>query len=208
MKFKYIVTILLIVVPQLVLASNFATIKLPRGVELEIPKGWVTLSGEVNKLIETSIEAVLDISDLELAHGQEVALIRANSRPKGTYAAVGVTSTTPVEGSPSEITNLNRSELIQLQQQIESNLRKVLPAQGNRLLDYYGLSEDQISGYPTLVSQYKRSGPKGPVQVAVVQIFTESQDITVNLSFRESEQAIWKAIIGKIYKSISVSAWP
>jgi len=94
MKLKYIITILLIVVPRLVFSSNFARDKLPRSIELEIPKGWVTLSGEVNKLIKTSIEAALDISDKEPTQGQEVTLIRANSRPKGTYAAVGVTSTT------------------------------------------------------------------------------------------------------------------
>ena len=59
-----------------------------------------------------------------------------------------------------------------------------------------------------ITTEYRRSGPKGPVIVSVIEIFTPSQELRINLSYRESEQAIWKPVIGKIRQSITVRRWP
>ncbi len=208
MKIRFSLIILLIIVPHFAAASNFVEVKLPRGVKMQIPKGWWVLTAEHNQLIDTSAEAALDVSGIGAVEGSDVNLISANSMPRTTYAAVRVDSSTPVYGSPSEISNLTPAELQAFKIDARRNLLKLLPTQGNRLLAFLNYRRVIISGHPTLITDYRRSGPKGPVIVSIVQIFTPNQNISINLSYRESEQAIWKPVIRKMYKSIVISRWP
>lgn len=194
--------------PLLAEASNFTTVKLPRGIEILLPKGWWFLGADHNHLLDISAEAALDLSGIGQPEGTDVNLIAANSMPKTTYAAVRVNSTTPVSNSPSEITNLTSTEFQSLQSEMHENFKKSLPLQGNQLLAFFGVRRDTISGHPALVTEYRRSGPKGPVMVVTLQIFTPSQEISINLSYRESEQAIWRPVISKIRQSITVRRWP
>ena len=108
---RFALIYLMIFCPHVAAASNFVTVKLQRGVELQLPKGWWLLTTELNQLIEMSAEAAMDLSGLGAAEGTEVNRIAANSMPRTTYAAVRVVSTTPVSGSQSEISNLTEAEL-------------------------------------------------------------------------------------------------
>ena len=166
------------------------------------------MGAEHNQLIDMSAEAAMDLSGIGLPEGNEVNLIAANSMPWSTYAAVRVDSTTPVSGSPSEISNLTAAELQAFQSEMHDGLNKLLPLQGNQLLAFFGVRRETISGHPVLTTEYRRSGPQGPVIVSVIEIFTPSQELRINLSYRESEQAIWKPVIGKIRQSITVRRWP
>ena len=92
--------------------------------------------------------------------------------------------------------------------EMQSNLQKLLPQQGNQLMTLFGVRRESISGYPALITDYRRSGPNGPVIVSAVTVFTPSQDLQIILSYRESEQVIWKSVIGKVYQSIVIRRWP
>lgn len=208
MVVRIVLISLLIPAPHVAMASSFIDVKLPRGVELKIPKGWRLITAEYNQLIDMSTEAAMDLSGVEASKGVEVNLIAANSMPRSTYAAIRVDSTTPVSTSPSEISNLTAAEIHDFQVEIESILQKLLPQQGNQVLTFFGVRRVTISGHPALITEYRRSGPKGPVVVSIVQVFTTSQELRFNLSYRESEQAIWKPVIGKIFQSIIIRQQP
>lgn len=188
--------------------SNFAPVKLPRGVQLQIPKGWWLLGKDHKRLIQTTVEAAMDLSGIGLPDGQSTNLIAANSMPRTTYAAVRVDSTIPPSVSPREIGAATVAELKDLGNEIRAGLEKLLPLQNNQLLQFYGVRKDSISGYPVIVIEYQRSGPKGPVIVQVNRVFTNSQEININLSYRESEAALWRPIVGKIRQSITLTKWP
>lgn len=184
--------------------SNFVPVKLPRGIELQIPKGWWVLGADYNRLIQTSAEAVMDLSGIGLQDGQETNLIAANSMPRTTYAAVRVDSTIPPSVAPSELASISAADVREIQTEMRSNLQKFLPLQGNQLIEFLGSRIEKISGHPAIVTEYRRTGPKGPVFVQINQIFTSSQEIRVNLSYRESEVALWKPVVGKIRQSIVI----
>jgi hypothetical protein len=188
--------------------SNFASVKLPRGVQLQIPKGWWLLGKDHNRLIQTSVEAALDLSGIGLPDGQETNLIAANSMPRTTYAAVRVDSTIPPAVSPREIQAATATDLKDIGNELRGGLEKMLPLQNNQLLQFYGVRKDSIGGHPALVIEYRRSGPKGPVIVQINRIFTNSQVVNINLSYRESEAALWKPVVAKIRQSITLTKWP
>jgi len=189
-------------------SSNFAPIKLPRGIELQIPKGWWLLGADLNRVIQTSAEAAMDLSGIGLPEGNEINLIAANSMPRSTYAAVRVDSTIPPSVVPSEFTSITAADVRELQTVMRQNLQKLLPLQGNQLIEFFGSRIETISDHPAIVTEYRRTGPKGPVFVQINQIFTSSQEIRINLSYRESEVALWKPVVGKIRQSIAVRPWP
>lgn len=189
-------------------ASNFVVLTLPRGVEIQVPKNWWVLSQQFDEAAKTAMEASFDNAGIDLPEGTSVTLLAANSMPRTTYASVRVDSSTPVLGPPSEIAKVTASELKEYENDMQLNLQQLLSQQGNKILNFYGTRPANISGHPTLITKYKRTGPKGPVQVAIIQIFTHSQDLNIALSYRESETALWKPVIAKIQKSITVRRWP
>jgi len=188
--------------------SNFAPVTLPRGIELQIPKGWWLLSADHNRVIQTSVEAAMDLSGIGLPDGQETNLIAANSMPRSTYAAVRVDSTIPPSVAPSEFASITAADIRELQTEIRQNLQKLLPLQGNQLIEFFGSRIEKISGYPAIVTEYRRTGPKGPVFVQINQVFASSQEIRINLSYRESEAALWKPVVWKIRQSIVIRRSP
>lgn len=188
--------------------SNFAPVTLPRGIEILIPKGWWLLSADHNRSIQTSVEAAIDLSGLELPEGQETNLIAVNSMPRTTYAAARIDSTIPSSVEPSELALVTPAEIRALQAEMHQGLEKLLPLQGNRLLEFLDLRIERISGHPAIVTEYRRTGPKGPVFVQINQVFTRSQEIRINLSYRESEVALWKPVVGKIRQSVVIKGRP
>ncbi|ODU46540.1 MAG: hypothetical protein ABS92_09085 [Thiobacillus sp. SCN 63-374] len=204
----FLAYIVLALAPHLADASNFVTAKLPRGVEMALPKGWVLLGSEHEQLIRTTTEAAFDLSGVTPPEGADATLLSANSLPRSTYASVRVVSTTPAPEAPAVIARLTQAELLEVEAETRAVMQRLAATQGNRLLSFKGVTRSSVSGHPTLTTDYRRSGPNGPVVVSVIQIFTPAQVIRINLAYRESEQALWKPVIGKIRNSIVVNRWP
>lgn len=189
-------------------SSNFVQVDLPRGVSIVLPKGWRYLDETMNRLIETSLEAVIDVSGIDIGEARdddEAVLVAANSTPASTYAAVRVTSVRPPTISLTEAKEVTNRDLAALKSEMIEPLQKMMAAQGNELLEYFGYRKDRIGGHEAFVLEYRRTGPNGPVMVQVNQIAAPSQTITVNLSYRESETALWKPILAKVRGSITIT---
>lgn len=184
--------------------SNFAHIKLPRGIELQIPKDWRLLGDDHNRIIQILVEADMDLSGIGLPDGQKTNLIALNSMPRSTYASVRVDSTIPPSVSPSELALVTTADIREMQNVMRQNIEKKLSLLGGQLIEYFGFRIEKISGHPSIVTEYRRTGLKGPVFVQINQIFTSNQEIIINLSYRESEVVLWKDVIGKIRQSIVI----
>ena len=115
--------------------SSFVPIKLPRGVEVQLPKGWWLLGSDYNQLIKASVEAALDLSGIGMGDGSDTNLIAANSMPRSTYASLRIDSTIPPSALPQEIQSLTRQDLLELTPYMEKEFKKLIPYQGNQLLD-------------------------------------------------------------------------
>jgi len=187
--------------------SNFSSFKLPRGVEVQIPKGWWILGSEHLRIIATTVEAAMDLSSVGLPEGQKVTLIAANSMPRSTYAAIRINSTTPPSMTRTDVMSVTTAEIAAARAELRQNLAKLLQIQGNQLLEVLGVRVETIGGYPAMVTEYRRTGPEGAVWAQINQVFTEQQEIGINLSYRESEAMLWKPVVAKMRQSIVVKPW-
>ena len=190
-------------------SSNFAQISLPRGVKLEIPKGWWLRGSEYDQVIETTIESVMDLSNLKVnKNSQRITLISAHASPPPLYALAKVESLVPVSISPDLVSSATSSDIINYyKEEMIAFLNKSLPIQGIKLIEFLGVSKETLSGYPAFVTEYRRSGPQGIVRVQINQIFTAGHEVDVTLAYRESEAAFWKPVIAKIRQSLVVAHW-
>jgi len=88
--------------------------KITEGVEVQVPKGWWLLGKDYNRMIQTTVEAAMDLSGIGLDDGEEVNLIATNSMPRTTYATLRIDSTIPPSATLKEIINISKSELREL----------------------------------------------------------------------------------------------
>lgn len=183
--------------------SRFAKLKLPLGVSVEVPKNWWLLDGDINTNIETMAEAAMNLSGVELPKGKKVNLFRANSMPKTTYAAIAINAIDS-EVDPNNLKNASEKELREFAPTL-SELQQAFSRQNMQIIEFYPVRREFVGKHPALIIEYKRSGPQGPVIVQMTRLFLGDKEISLNLSYRESEGQLWKPIIQYMRKSLTVA---
>lgn len=184
--------------------SKFTKLKLPLGVSVDVPKNWRILEGDLNSTIETTAEAVMSLSGVELPKGKKVNLFRANSVSQTTYAGIAINATDS-ELAPNELMIASEEEIRELSPLMHEMMQQALAAQNLKVIEFYGVRREFVGKHPALIIEYKRSGPQGAVIVQMTRLFLGEKEISLNLSYRESEAQIWKPIIQYIRRSLNVS---
>lgn len=192
---------------------SFVMLSLPRNVSIALPRAWRTLGPDELQLIGTTTGAITDLSGIDLGSDTDHVLVAANSMPSSTYAAVRVTSTTPPSVTAAEVREMaglvgysskTNTQLAELETDMRAQMENALARAGMRITQFYGVRVDLFGKYPALVTEYKRTGPKGDVFVQINQILTPTHDVQLNLSYRESERMIWMPVMGRIRQSLQV----
>ena len=177
--------------------------KLPLGVSVEVPKNWRILDGETNSTIETAAEASLNLANANLPTGKKVNLFRANSVPQTTYAGIAINAT-DFELDPEELKNSSDAEIKELTPMMKETMEQSLSGQNLKVLEFYDMRREFVGSHPALVIEYKRSGPQGDVIVQMTRLLLKGKEISLNLSYRESEAQLWKPVVQYIRKSLTV----
>lgn len=183
--------------------TKFTKLKLPLGVSVEVPKNWRILDKETNSTIETSAEAALNLANAELPKGKKVNLFRANSVPQTTYAGIAVNASDS-EFDPEELKSASDAEIKEFTPMMKEAIEQSLAGQNLKILEFYDLRREFVGNHPALVIEYKRSGPQGAVIVQMTRLLLKGKEISLNLSYRESEGQLWKPVVQYIRKSLAV----
>ncbi len=183
--------------------SRFAKLSLPLGVSVEVPKNWLRLDGDINATIEATAEAAMNLSGIELPRGKKVNLFRATSMPRTTYASIAINATDS-DMNPNDLKTAPEKEIRELATVMHEGLQRGLAVQNMQVIEFYGVRREYVGKHPALVFEYKRSGPQGPVIVQMTRLFLGAKEISLNLSYRESEGQVWKPIIQYVRKSLAV----
>jgi hypothetical protein len=184
--------------------SNFAKLKLPLGVSVEVPKNWWIFDSDSNSTIETFAEATMNLSGIEIPKGKQITLFRANSMPRTTYAGIAI-KLRESELDARILKNVSIEEINQFSSDIKQMTQEALSAADLELIEFYGMRREFVGSHPALVIEYKRSGQKGAVIVQITRLFLRGKEIVLDLSYRESEAKIWKPIVLYIRKSLTVT---
>ncbi len=183
--------------------TKFTKLKLPLGVSVEVPKNWRVFDSETNSTIETVAEASISLANVDINSRKKVNLFRANSVPQTTYAAIAINATDS-ELNPEDLKSGSDAELKEVAPMMKGMMEQSLSAQNLKLLDFYEVRREFIGSHPALVIEYKRSGPQGPVIVQMTRLLLKNKEISLNLSYRESEAQLWKPVVRYIRQSLAV----
>ena len=187
--------------------TNFVNVKLDTGFSLDLPRNWWLIQAELNKTIETSAQAVLDLSGIEMGERNDINLIAANCQPKYMYASVRVNVRRHPLTTPEMARRLTAADLAEMGADAKKMLVQALLKQGLELRDYISTTKEEVAGFPAIVSHARRTDdPRGQqtVLVWIIQIFAPGRTYRLNLAYRESEAAFWKPVVERIKKSIKI----
>lgn len=183
--------------------SNFAQVKLPLGVSIKIPKNWWVISGDLKTTLEAAAEAALDLSGLDIPAEKVVDLITANSMPRSTYAGVSITAS-DAEFDPEDLRTLTKEDLAETSLEMKKVMARVLKEGGFTIEEFEPLEIVKLDGFYGIRLKYQRSGPKGSVVVTVTRYVAKGKEISISISYRKKEAAIWKPITTFMSKSIYI----
>lgn len=186
--------------------SGFVRVPLARGVSIELPRAFRVLSMAERELIGTAGAAALEQTGGSPAL-LGANLIRANSMPPSTYAAVGVTSVMPPSVTYAEAKTLTQRDVTsQLERESRAQFEQMLALVGQKLRSFGGVRIEHFGPYPVLVQEYERSARDGgSVVVQVNSIFTPRQEVRLTLSYRKSEALMWRSLLARVRSSIAIS---
>jgi hypothetical protein len=184
--------------------SRFSLVTLPLGVSIQVPKNWRLLGAEINATLETAGEAGTKLAGITMPRGQKVNLFRANSNPPTTYASIAINATDS-EMSPADMMAASDAEIAELGESMHRMFEQSFAKQNLRVIRFDGVRREILDGHPSLIIHYVRSGPQGPVVVQMTRLLIGEKEISLNLSYRQSEANLWKPIIDYIRSTFRVS---
>lgn len=185
--------------------EGFERLILDGGLQIDVPLQWEPLPEELATAIRTTANAVMSSEGLNSGPDRSRLLAAYTSRPTTTYAAVRVKEIVPTSISPAELLAATDAEVAAVAQELAHIMSVPMAKQNQDMQPGATTIRELISGHPALVFRYRRLGEEdGLVAVEQIKIMTPTREISVTLSYREAESALWKPVIDNIRQSIKI----
>jgi len=186
--------------------EGFERLTLSGGLQVDVPLQWEPLPEELTTAIRTTANALMSNEGIDTGSDGERLLLAYTSRPTNTYASIRIKEFTPTTIPPAELTAASDMEVAAVAQELVQMLSGPMSKQGQDLQPGATTSRELISGHPALIFRYRRLGKGGIVAVEQIKIMAPTREVSVTLSYRESESVLWKSVIENIRRSITVGA--
>ena len=176
-------------------------VKLPRHVEIQLPKGWTLLSEAQSRGREVTLDAATDITR-HASGGDRLNLLHAVSNPSGPYAAVVINSIQPPGVSFRQVRKFDEDMLKAFGAGFERLIRDSLRKSGRQLLSITSPRLETVGGWPAIAISYTRSGDQGTIYVQHFDIYTPDQELLLILACRDAGRGTWLPVLERITKSL------
>lgn len=161
--------------------SNFVTIKLLRGLTLDLPKNWVVASNDDLLSAQYYDES-----------RRVVGIVFMNYTPNITLSQKYAQQLTP-----------------QGVNELDAIFKEGISGSGTPILSWDGTKKVNINGLTVLISYYRRQSlmSSGAFRVRSVTVLASQQSFKLTVSYHESEESYLEAITDRIIKSIKLSGF-
>jgi len=191
-------------------ANNFIKINLPHGVSFELPKNWVIFSGHERITLNSAVESVLDLSDIEYLSTNISFAANLYGSSDNTIGILNLQYYPFIELSQEDAINASNQDLIDLDQMIKENIVVSLQAAGAQLLTWNGTKNSTINGVNSFVSEYIRRSynSSDTFRVRLIRVFNDGKSFTLTISYNESVEVALMPITDRIIKTLQVEGLP
>ena len=195
--------------------DNFATVSLPKGVSIELPKNWIVLSGNQRITLDSAVESGLDLSGIE----QEVSELPFAANyydDKGNtlgilnvryYPQLELTQTDAQVANAQDVKDLDavlRENMILSMKAF--NMIPSMKAFNMKVNSWAGTEKTSINGITVFLTEYRRQALKGSgeFRVRLVRVFAGDKSFTLTVSYHEATSFLLKPITDRIINSLNL----
>ena len=184
--------------------GNFLTIRLAKGVTVELPRNWTALSNNQRITLDSYVEAKRSMkgpsdpaSDLNFAanyydeQGKTAAIFNVRYYPDQTVTQADSRAATAAD--TKELDDALHSEM-------EAGMQQF----GMRILAWMGTKKQSINGLIAFVTEYRRAAIRegSPFRVRLVRVLSGGRSFTVTVSYREDQELFLRPICDRVIQSI------
>lgn len=172
-------------------ASEYVTVRLPHGVEIQMPRNWRILTDDSRITLNAASETLVHQVDLEWLPS---SLPFAANYYDGARTTAGILNARyyPTQTlTQSAVRAMRPSDLQELDALLREQLVSAVGASGNRIIEWLGTRPRDIDGMRFLVTTYRRtSAIGGTFHVRLVRLLDASRSFTMTISYREDEKLL------------------
>lgn len=184
--------------------GNFARIKLPKGVSIEIPKNWIALSGSQQITLDSAVESGLDLSGVK-QESSDLPFAANYYDDKGNALGImNVRYYPELELTQADVQSASAQDVRELDSALKENMMPSMKAFNMTVTSWTGTRKTVINGIIVFITEYQRSSLKrsGEFRVRLVRVLAADSSFTVTVSYHEASSHLLKPITDRIINSI------
>jgi len=186
--------------------DNFARVKLPKGVSIELPKNWVVLSGNQRITLDSAVESALDLSGIK-QEGSELPFAANYYDDKGnTLGIMNVRYYPQLELAQADAQSASAQDVRELDAALKESMIPSMKAFNMTVTSWAGTQKSVINGITVFLTEYQRKSLKGSgeFRVRAVRVLAADKSFTVTVSYHEAASFLLKPITDRIINSLSL----
>lgn len=198
-------TLCFVLIPTVQAANNFVPIKLPHGVQIELPKNWEAVSNNQRITLDSTVQSRQQLAGLPFNSSSDLNFAANYYDDRGKTAGIMNIRYYPgLSLSQADARSAGQSDVRELDSAIRESIMKSGQITGYSILMWNGTTKRVINGTTALVTEYKRSPIKnnGNFKVRLVRIFNSGKSFTLTVSYREDQEYYLRPICDRIIFSL------
>jgi len=188
--------------------GNFATVALPRGVSIELPRNWVVLSNSQRITLDTFVESRLDLSGIQ-ALPSELPFAANHYDDHGrTLAMLNIRYYPELDLSQRDARGATSQDVKELDSELKQNAIKEMQALGMPITSWGGTTKAEINGITTFITDYRRASLRGTSEfrVRLVRVFASNESFTLTVSYLDADSILLRPITDRIINSLKLAS--
>ena len=190
--------------PAALAANNFVPIRLPHGVQIELPRNWEALSNNQRITLDSTVQSRNERAGIFDASSDLNFGANYYDEAGKTAAIMNVRYYPDSEISQTDARAAGQPDIRELDSALRESMVKAGQINGFTVLSWNGTSKQVINGTTAFVTEYKRSPLKnnGNFKVRLVRVFNGSKSFTLTVSYREDQDYLLRPICDRIISSL------
>lgn len=186
-------------------SGNYVSIRLPKGVTVELPRNWTVLSNNQRITLDSWVQAKTEANRVANASSELAFAANYYDEQNSTAGMFNIRYYPNLDVSQPDANAAGTADIKELDAVLRQNIVPGIEMSGSRLLAWFGTTKLSINGTSAFITEYRRSSPQGGVfRVRLVRIFNGQKSFTITVSYREDQEFFLRAICDRIISSIRI----
>jgi len=185
-------------------SNNFVSVRLPHGVQIELPRNWEALSKNQRITLDSSVQSRNERAGLFDASSDLNFGANYYDEAGKTAAIMNVRYYPNLDVSQTEARASGPSDISELDSALRESMLEAGQIYGFSVLAWNGTVKQVINGVTAFVTEYKRSplNNNGNFKVRLVRVFNGGKSFTMTVSYRENQEYLLRPICDRIISSL------